>query len=226
MPPRLTALRLRLLQTLARLTRERGVPPSAENLAQAVGITPSTLSIHLKNLRELGYVTKAGRFGGLQLTEKAQGVVGGGIPIYGEIAAGPPVLADQTPDHITPSVDALLGVREGDFFLQVRGDSMTGIGVMDGDYVLVRPASAVLDGEVAVVLMPGEGTATLKRLYLFGKEVTLISENPAYPRMTYPADQVVVQGRMVARLGIAAPRVSKGRDWLWCQDARLSPASG
>lgn len=212
MPPRLTPLRIRLLQTLARLTRERGAPPSAEDLAQALGITPSTLSIHLKNLRELGYVTKAGRFGGLQLTEKAQAVVGGGIPIYGEIAAGPPVFADQAPDNITPSVDALLGVREGDFFLHVRGDSMTGIGVMDGDYVLVRPASEVLHGEVAVVLVPGEGTATLKRVYLFGDEVTLFSENPNYARMTYPADQVVIQGRMIARLGMAAPRVSEGRD--------------
>ncbi|TDE85049.1 transcriptional repressor LexA [Deinococcus sp. S9] len=211
MPPRLTALRLQLLRTLARLTREGGHPPSAEDLARASGLSAATISFHLRALRELGYVTKQGRFGGLQLSEKAQLAVGAGIPIYGQIAAGPPILADQSPDHVTPSLDALLGVREGDFLLEVRGDSMTGIGVMPGDYVVVRPAAEVLDGEVAVVLIPGEGTATLKRLYRFGDEIVLMSENSDHPRMTFPADQVVVQGRMIARLGVAVPRVSKGR---------------
>jgi repressor LexA len=61
---------------------------------------------------------------------------------------------------------------------------MTGISVMDFDYVLVRPAPRVLDGEVAVVL---------------------VSENPDHPRRTYPVAHVRVQGRMVARLGLAGP---------------------
>lgn len=212
MPPRLTTLRTQLLRTIARLTREQGKPPSAEDLAQASGLTPATISFHLKALRDLEYVVKQGRFGGLQLTEKAQAVTGSGIPIYGQIAAGPPILADQAPDNVTPSLDALLGVREGDFLLEVRGDSMTGIGVMHGDYVLVRPAAEVLDGEVAVVLIPGEGVATLKRLYHFGEDIILISENPEHGRMKFHASEVQVQGRMVARLGVAAPRVSKGRD--------------
>ncbi|BDP43325.1 lexA repressor (plasmid) [Deinococcus aetherius] len=212
MPPRLTPLRIRLLQTIARLTQERGVPPSAEDLAQACGLGASTVSFHLKALTGLGYVTKFGRFGGLQLTDQARMVAGSGIPIYGEIAAGPPGFADQRPDEIVPSVDELLGIRPGDFFLRVRGDSMIGIGVMDGDLILARPTSEVLDGEVAVVLVQDQGVATLKRLYRFGDEVTLISENPTYARMTYPAEQIQVQGRMVARLGIAAPRVSKARD--------------
>jgi repressor LexA len=94
-------------------------------------------------------------------------------------------------------MDTFLDVREGDFLLCVSGESMTGIGVMNGDHVLVRPTQEVHDGEVAVVLIPGENAATLKRLYRFGPEVTLISENPAYARMTYPADQVQVQGRAV-----------------------------
>jgi repressor LexA len=211
MPPRLTPLRLQFLRTIARLTREQGGPPSAADLARACGLTEATISFHLKALRALGQIEKSGRHGRLQLSEQARLLTGEGIPIYGQIAAGPPVLAEQAPDQRTPSLDALIGVRDGDFLLEVRGDSMTGIGVMHGDYVLVRPAAEVLDGEVAVVLVPGENVATLKRLYRLGDEVVLMSENPAHPRMTFPAGDVQVQGRMVARFGRGVPRATQGR---------------
>lgn len=205
MPPRLTPLRLNLLRLAAQLTRAGG-PPSAAELARAAGLTEATMSFHLRALAELGMVERRGARGRLHLSDQARAAIQDGIPIYGQVAAGAPILAEQAPDHVTPSLDQLLGVREGDFLLQVRGDSMTGIGVMDGDYVLVRPAPQVLDGEVAVVLIPGENAATLKRLYVFGDEVVLVSENPDHPRRTYPAADVQVQGRMVARLGLAGPR--------------------
>ncbi|ULH18046.1 peptidase S24, LexA repressor (plasmid) [Deinococcus sp. KNUC1210] len=86
---------------------------------------------------------------------------------------------------------------------------MIGIGVMPGDYVLVRPTQEVLDGEVAVVLIPGEQAATLKRLYRFGDEVTLLSENPLFSRMVYLAEDVQVQGRMLGVIGLPRPRVSR-----------------
>ncbi|MXV18662.1 transcriptional repressor LexA [Deinococcus xianganensis] len=205
MPPRLTPLRLNLLRLAAQLTRAGG-PPSAAELARAAGLTEATMSFHLRALTELGMVERRGARGRLHLSDQARAAIQDGIPIYGQVAAGAPILAEQAPDHVTPSLDQLLGVREGDFLLQVRGDSMTGIGVMDGDYVLVRPAPQVLDGEVAVVLIPGENAATLKRVYVFGDEVVLVSENPDHPRRTYPAADVRVQGRMVARLGLAGPR--------------------
>ncbi|GGB76663.1 transcriptional repressor LexA [Deinococcus soli (ex Cha et al. 2016)] len=206
MPPRLTPLRLTLLRLTAQLTRETGGPPSAAELARAASLTEATISFHLKALVELGMIERTGARGRLILTEQARNAIQDGIPIYGQIAAGAPILAEQTPDRVTPSLDQLLGVKEGDFLLQVRGDSMTGIGVMDGDYVLVRPTPEVLDGDVAVVLIPGDNAATLKRVYVFGDEVVLISENPDHPRRTYPAADVQIQGRMVARLGLAGPR--------------------
>lgn len=208
MPPRLTQLRLALLQTLARLTREHGRPPSATELAHAAGITPATLSSHLKVLDALGYVTRPTPRAGLQLTPKARALTPLGYPIYGQIAAGPPILADQQPDQVIENLADFLGMHHGDFILRVNGESMTGIGVMHGDYVAVRPASTVLDGEVAVVLLPGENAATLKRVFQLGDEVILTSENPDMPRLVFPAEQVQVQGRMIARFGGAAPRTT------------------
>lgn len=212
MPPRLTPLRQRLLRIIARLTRDHGGPPSAAELARELRVTDWAVSVHLKVLIGLGLIERSGPRGRLLLTERALELVGGGLPIYGQIAAGPPILAEQGPDSVTPSLDALLGVREGDYLLVVRGDSMTGIGVMDGDYVLVRPAQEVHDGEVAVVLVPGENTATLKRLYHFGEQVTLMSENPAHGRMTFPAVEVQVQGRMIGRAGLTLPRSGAARN--------------
>ena len=212
MPPRLTPLRQHLLRVIARLTREGGGPPSAAELARELRVTDWAVSVHLKALSGLGLIERSGPRGRLLLSEQALELIGGGLPIYGQIAAGPPILAQQSPDSVTPSLDALLGVREGDFLLVVRGDSMTGIGVMDGDYVLVRPVQEVHDGEVAVVLVPGENAATLKRLYHFGEQITLLSENPQHARMTFHASEVQVQGRMVARMGLPGPRSSQGRE--------------
>jgi repressor LexA len=204
-PPVLTPRRLELLSALHRLQRQG--PVTVADLAAALKLSRTAIQLHLTALRTLGLISEAtGKHGGMDLTDEGRLALRLGIPIYGRIAAGPPSLAEQQPDQVTPNMDTFLDVREGDFLLCVSGESMTGIGVMNGDHVLVRPTQEVHDGEVAVVLIPGENAATLKRIYRFGPEVTLISENPAYARMTYPADQVQVQGRMIARVGLAAPR--------------------
>jgi repressor LexA len=210
MPPRLTELRIGLLTRLSQLARAQGGPPSAAELAQAAQLTPATISFHLKALRELGYVERPSGSGHerLRLTEAGRRVAGDGIPVYGSVAAGPPILAEQDPDRTVASLDALLGVRPGDFLLEVRGLSMTGVGIMDGDYVLVRPQAEVHDGEIAVVLLPGQDAATLKRLYHLHDEIILVAENPDVPQMAFPASEVQVQGKLVGVVGLPRARQS------------------
>lgn len=205
MPSDLTQTRRAVLSAALHL----GVQATLENVAQRVGVTRQAVSYQAGILRELGYLEPLeGRYGLLIPTPRARLALGEGIPIYGRIAAGPPDLAEQAPDEFTPSLEALLGLKAGDFLLRVRGESMVGIGVLDGDYVVVRPAEEVHDGEVAVVLIPGENAATLKRLYRRGDQVVLRSENLAIPQLSFPADQVRVQGRMVGRVGVGVPRVT------------------
>jgi repressor LexA len=210
MPPRLTELRIGLLMRLAQLSRTQGGPPSAAELAQAVNLTPATISFHVKALRSLGYLEALSGSGHerLKLTDSGRRVAGDGIPVYGQVAAGPPMLAEQDPERVVPSLDALMGVRPGDFLLEVRGVSMIGAGIMDGDYVLVRPQTDVLDGEIAVVLLPNDEAATLKRLYRMHDEIILVSENPDVPQMAFPATDVQVQGKFVGVLGLTRPRQS------------------
>ncbi len=209
MPPTLTPRRLELLTALYRLSlRQSGVTVS--DLALALHLSRTKVQMHLSALRTLGLVREAsGRHGDVGLSDEGRAAIRVGIPIYGEIAAGPPGHAEQLPDRSVRHLEDLLGHREGDYLLEVRGESMQGIGIRPGDYVLVRPTSEVTDGEVAVVLIPGENAATLKRVYLMGDEVILFSENPAFPRMVFPAEDVQVQGRMLGMIGLPRPRVSR-----------------
>lgn len=198
MPPELTPTRQHLLTAVLKL----GPQATLDRLAHELGHTKQAISYQAKILVTLGYLEERHtRYGPLVPTPRTRLVLGQGIPIYGEIAAGVPTLAEQNPDDYTPTIEELLGMKEGDFLLKVRGDSMIGIGVMPGDHVVIRPTQLVHDGEVAVVLVPGENTATLKRFYHFGDEVILRSENPHLAQMSYPAEQVRVQGRMIGRVG-------------------------
>lgn len=206
MPPELTPTRQTLLSVILRL----GHRATVSEVAREMGLSKTAIGNNVEVLRGLGYLAPSeGRYAPLQLTTRAKVELGIGIPIYGQIAAGRPILAEQTPDDVVPDLDSLLGKRPGDYLLTVSGDSMIGIGVMPGDLVLIRPTAEVLDGEVAVVLVKGENTATLKRVTRFVDKMLLDSENPDYARMTYPLDDVLIQGKMIGKIGLHVPRATR-----------------
>ena len=115
------------------------------------------------------------------------------LPRLGRIAAGAPldaVFEDEAvlvPERLAPRGDA--------YVLEVRGDSMCGDGILDGDLVVVDVDSHVRAGEIAVVLIAGEG-ATLKRFRHEGGLVRLQASNPDVPDQLVRADQVAIQGRV------------------------------
>lgn len=212
MPPRMTELRLKLLKCIYKLS-QGGNAVTQVQLAQATGTTPPVIHKHIQALEALGYVTvtrHAQRLNHLTLTELAQRELGiGALPIAGEIAAGPPRFTQDHLSSFAVKLADLLPVREGDYLLTVKGHSMQGIGIYPGDTVHVHPTTEVAEGEVAVVSIPGENTATLKRIYFEGDQVILTSENPDHPPMRYPRDQVTIQGVMMGRIGGKPPRKSR-----------------
>lgn len=198
MPPDLTHTRTQILS----MTLKLGQDANLTVIARKIGLSREAVRQQVKILRDLGYLEQPeSRYSPLELTSKAKRELGIGIPIYGEIAAGQPTLT-EAPTDCTPDFETLLGRKEGDYLLKIRGDSMTGIGVMDGDYVLVRPTHLVGDGEVAVVTFPGENTGTLKKVTVMVDTIYLESANPAYPRMDFPVQDVQIQGRLIAKLGL------------------------
>ena len=114
------------------------------------------------------------------------------VPMLGQVAAGAPILADQ-------QIDAYFQAdsERADFCLKVKGDSMIGARINDGDIVFIHAQPDVADGEIAVVLVDDE--ATLKRVYKMGDRVVLRAENPAYP----PIELDRRAGKIVRILGKA-----------------------
>jgi repressor LexA len=90
----------------------------------------------------------------------------------------------------------LLPYREGDFFLRVRGDSMMGDGILDGDWVLLRPNLEVQHGEIAALLVGEAHETTLKRVLFVPEksEIILRASNPRYPDLVVNAQDVRVAG--------------------------------
>ena len=103
------------------------------------------------------------------------------VPLLGAIAAGTPLMAEQTLE--AADCDAALRC---DFALRVKGDSMIGARIHDGDIVYIHRQDDVDDGQIAAVILGDE--ATLKRVYHIPNGLQLLSENPKYPPMVFTLD--------------------------------------
>lgn len=128
----------------------------------------------------------------------ANGAYGGSVPILGQIAAGVPIAAIQNEvGRVDAPADLL---ANGDHFaLEVRGDSMIGAGILDGDVVLIRRGDTADSGDIVVALVDEE-EATLKRLRKRGNSIALEAANPAYETRIFGPDRVQIQGKLVAMI--------------------------
>lgn len=111
------------------------------------------------------------------------------LPIIGTIAAGQPILAEEQSLGQIPLPASEFG-EAGKFLLKVRGESMIDIGIFDGDYVVVQPASTADDGDIVVALVDDE--ATVKRFYRENGRYRLQPENSSMAPIY--TDHVAVQG--------------------------------
>ena len=120
------------------------------------------------------------------------------MPLVGRIAAGGPILADQSTEDIIPLPRQLVG--EGEFImLQVVGDSMINAAIADGDWVVVRPESDVENGDIVAATIDGvEVEGTVKTFKRSDGHVWLMPHNPAYAPIL--GDDAVIVGKVVAVL--------------------------
>ena len=161
-----------ILQFVNAFIYENGFAPTVREIGAAVGLS-STASVtyHLQQLQQKGLLLGAGAKGKKRAIVTAQRP--GQIPVVGVVTAGVPILALENVEG-SLSWDA-----EPDCFaLRVRGESMIGAGILDGDKVIVRPQQTADDGQIVVALLEDE--ATVKRLYRRNGQLLLLPENPAY----------------------------------------------
>lgn len=173
----LTPMRQRILEFVTESIRVNGYPPTVREICEAVGLrSPSTVHSHLKILQEGGYLEKSDhKTRALQVKGGSGASTFRSVPVLGTVTAGLPILAQEDTLGYVPYD----GPEQGEMFaLQVRGESMVGAGILDGDIVLVRRQNTALSGQIVVALLEDE--ATVKRLRLARDGVWLLPENPAF----------------------------------------------
>jgi repressor LexA len=200
----LTPRQQRVLATIKEAIEVRGYPPSMREIGQAVGLTSSSSVAHqLRVLEEKGFLKRdpnrpralevflpevmAARrsISGAESAESSYDETGVGdarpeatyVPMVGRIAAGGPILAEETLEDVFPLPKQLVG--EGTLFLlEVRGDSMIEAAICNGDYVVVRQEQTAENGEIVAALIDGE--ATVKTFQRKDGHVWLMPHNAAY----------------------------------------------
>lgn len=200
--PSLTDRQQAVLDVLRSHTARHGYPPTVREIGEVLGMaSSSTVHSHLAALERAGIierdptkpralkwgpnavavgVVEAGTSGAGAVRERQDEVESGvSLPLLGRVAAGAPVLAEEHVEEYVPVPRQL--TRSGDsFLLKVRGDSMEGAGIFDGDWVVVRHQPDASNGQIVVALVGDDEDATCKRLERRGDLVLLHSENPAY----------------------------------------------
>jgi repressor LexA len=164
-----------------------GYPPTQAEICDHFGYgSLNTVRSHLVLIEKKGYIQlNSGKARGihislspLQLIRQCENY----IPLLGSIAAGVPIWAEQNFEEHLPLPTTLFGGGQL-FALHVRGDSMTGAGIKNGDIAIIQRRDCVDNGEIAAVLVEQE--ATLKRVCLSSKSIILKSENHAFKDIKY-----------------------------------------
>lgn len=198
-PAALTRRQEEVLEFVREHQREHGHPPTTREVQAHFGFASQTAAVdHLRALARKGVLQHlAGKARGLLPPPLRTALLE--VPLFGTIPAGLPVAEEQQqPDtHIAVDPAALgLSARAQVFALRVRGDSMTGAGILDGDAVFLTPREP-RDGQIVAALIDGE--STLKRFLVRRGQPFLRAENPRYPDLL-PATELVIQGVMVGLL--------------------------
>lgn len=161
-----------ILDYINRFIQENGYAPSVREIGAGVGLrSTASVSYHLRALQDKGLLQSSQSKGRKRAI--ATGARVGQIPVVGVVTAGVPILAVENQEGMM--------AWAGDpncFALRVRGDSMTGAGILSGDKVVVRPQPTAEDGQIVVARIGDE--ATVKRLRKQGGQIWLMPENPAY----------------------------------------------
>jgi len=193
----LTERQKAVLDFIQREQREKGITPSTREIQSHFGFASQTSVMqYIATLERKGFLERHARKARALITP-AMNVRITDIPIYGQIPAGMSALTEQTIEgHV--SVDkrsANVSKNRGTFALRVRGDSMIGAHIVDGDIVILEDSKEPHNGDIVAALIDGE--TTLKCYVVEHGRPYLKAENPRYPDLI-PARELKIQGVMVS----------------------------
>lgn len=204
----LTMRQRRVLEVIRTAIEDRGYPPSMREIGEKAGLaSPSSVAHQLKTLESKGYIRRdPNRPRALEIISPPDTQVDvtdmgdahpdpSFVPVLGQIAAGGPILAEQSVEEVFPLPRQIVG--EGTLFLlRVVGDSMIDAAICDGDWVVVRQQPTAENGEIVAALLDNE--ATVKTFKRKDGHIWLLPHNPSYEPIDGDAAQVL--GKVTAVL--------------------------
>ena len=192
----LTKRQQEIFEFIKRYAAKYGYPPTVREIGKAVGLaSSSTVHAHLANLEKYGLLKRnpaKPRALELLFDKAKQAITPAGLPLVGQVAAGQPILAEENIEEYV-QVPAIAGGEEGEYVLRVAGESMRDAGIMEGDFVVVRPQDSAKDGDIVVALIGEE--ATVKRFFREKDHIRLQPENSSMEPIR--SSDVRVMGRVV-----------------------------
>ena len=195
---------LQVLRFIHEAQTNNGYPPTVREVGEAVGLSSSsTIHGHIERLVKKGYLLKDAskpRARAIEVTDLGLEALGvsttpGRIPVLGQVTAGTPILAvEEEATEFFPIPDNLMQFDGDMFMLNVRGNSMVNIGILDGDKVIVRKQDNADNGDV-VVAMNDDDEATVKRFFREADHFRLQPENDAMAPIIL--DNVTILGKVI-----------------------------
>jgi len=186
-PP--TKLQQKVLEMITACIENRGFPPTLREIGKHCGISSTgSVSFHLKVLEAKGLLKRPPSLSrGLEVLEHPFR-----LPILGRVGAGSGIIAEEDVEG-RRSLDSS-SVHGARYLLRVRGESMTGRGILEGDLVQVRPQKTAQDGELVIALVSGSEEGVVKTFRRRGGLVALESAHLGYPPIT---EEFEVIGKVV-----------------------------
>lgn len=192
----LTKRQQQILNFITNYIEDTGYPPTVRDIANAFDISSKGAYDHMLAIEKKGYIrrdpTKPRAIELLDFVSKRSRKSVVEIPVLGRVAAGEPLLASQNIEStITLSSDLVR--TEQPFALRIKGDSMIGAGILEGDYVIVRQQHSADQGDIVVALIDEE--ATIKKFYREDNHIRLQPENPSI--MPIIVKDVTILGKVI-----------------------------
>jgi repressor LexA len=199
MLPPLTVRQKAIYDFLLKTIREKGFAPSIAEIGRQFKIASTNgVSDHLKALEKKGYIRRVGKraIEVVNAFGKAALIAAREVPVVGRVPAGKPFLGEENIEELLTIPDDMGSGKL--FALKVKGDSMIGAGIMDGDRAILKQQGTAENGEIVCALIEGE--ATLKRFFKKDGIVTLKAENEKYAPIVVSQGEFRIVGRIVGLL--------------------------
>ena len=191
----ITQVQKNVLDYISKFIDENSYPPTVREISEHFGKSIRAVQDNMTALQRKGFISlvrKKSRSIKILMddAEKEGGIFMEKVPLLGTIAAGKPLLCEENLDGYVTLTEPFIRPGKKYFALRVRGQSMVGAGILEGDLAIVEQGSEAVDGQIVVAVI--DDAITLKRYFKESGRIRLQPENPDFNPIYCTSDLRIV----------------------------------